>query len=303
LTVEVQNIPISNIPNPVFTSQSSAGTTDNSSDPANATVSLAPGEGGRVTLRVFGPLVTSNDPTTAVKTIAVAGGANTGQTTAAASLTIVNVEMPVAVVGTQYSSTLQSVGGVGTKIWSKTGELPAQLTFNPNGLISGPVTAAPSPYTFTVQVHDSATGLPNNQTNTDIQGLTLNVNRLSIASIIAVTTDNQPTDLKSGDTATIRVVVSNEGPASASAVMASSLVLNLSATGGGPMPSVVCSAATPATALVPGNTSQEFDYTCGQATGNGYVSFTATASGQYVNSAATVPVTTAPATSNALRVH
>jgi hypothetical protein len=298
----VQNIPISNIPNPVFTSQSTAGTPDNSSDPANATVSLAPGEGGRVTLRVFGPLVTSDDPATAAKTIAVAGGANTGQNTAPASLTILSVEMPVAVVGTQYNTTLQSVGGIGTKTWSKTGDLPAQLTFNSNGLISGPVTAAPSPYNFIAQVHDSATGLPNNQTNVDIKGLTLDVNRFSITSITATTTDNQPTVLKSADTATIRVVVSNDGPATASAVMAPSLVLNLTMSGNGPAPSVVCSAATPISALVAGNTSQEFDYTCGQATGNGFVSFTATASGQYVNSAATVPVTAAPATSNLLRV-
>ena len=305
LTVEVQNIPISNIPNPVFTTQGNAGNPDNSSDPSNATVSLSPGEGGRVTLRVFGPLVVGNNPGTPVKTIAVAGGANTGQNFAAASLAIITVALPVGVVGTPYSTTLQSVGGVGSKTWAETGSLPTQLILNQfTGTISGPVTAPPSPYVFTAQVNDSATGLPNNQTNTDMQTLELDVNKFSISSVTVANTNTQSIYLKAGDSATVRVTVSNQGPANASFVNTGPLVINPVAAGtpSGPTPSVSCAPAAPVNAFLSSNTSQEFDYTCSNVSGNGYVTFSATASGKYINTAASVSALAGAVTSNQVTV-
>src|SRR6185437_3338274 len=153
LGVQLQNIPISSIPNPAFTDAGTVGSPDNSSDPSNSTLSLGPGEGARFTLRVFG-MTTTQLPNNSIKTVAVAGAADTGQNTPAASLTIITTELPVAVVGTNYNTTLMSVGGIGATSWFSTaGAFPQQLMLtSATGNITGLVTDTPSAYPLTFKV-------------------------------------------------------------------------------------------------------------------------------------------------------
>src|SRR5262249_45822328 len=161
------------------------------------------------------------------------------------------------VVGTNYNFSLKSVGGVGTKTWSETGQLPTQVTLSSTGLLSGAVTDSPSPYAFTAQVKDSATGTSNGQPNTFFQALTLNVNRLSISGVAAANSSTNSIYLKPGDTATATVTVRNDGPATATNVIASSLTVNATAAGSpaGPTPSVTCGAPNPASASISSNSS------------------------------------------------
>src|SRR5205814_3181173 len=59
----------------------------------------------------------------------------------------------------------------------------------------------------------------------------------------------------------------------------------------GPTPDVSCAAPSPANAGIIGTDSQTFTFTCRAISGNGYVSFTANATGHYVNAAADVLAT------------
>lgn len=72
-------------------------------------------------------------------------------------LAITTTTLPNGVVGTAYSTSLASSGGVGTITWSvATGTLPAGLTLSAAGAISGtPTTAGNS--SFTAQAKDSGT--------------------------------------------------------------------------------------------------------------------------------------------------
>ncbi len=72
-------------------------------------------------------------------------------------LTITTTTLPNGVVSAAYSASLQSSGGVGTITWSVTsGTLPAGLSMNSSGAISGtPTTAIAS--SFTVAAKDSGT--------------------------------------------------------------------------------------------------------------------------------------------------
>jgi hypothetical protein len=305
LTVETQNIPISNVPNPAFTTGSV--TPDNGSDNPNVqpdpTVSVGPGEGVRVTLRVFGSIDPPQPGTSPVKTIGVAGGADTGQQTPAASLTITRTNLPVAVVGTDYqansgaSSKLTSVGGIGSTTWSFTaGSLPPNIMLNSSsGQLSGQVADNPGAFGLTFKAADSSTGF-NGQTRTpsiDLQNLTIDVNKFSITKITAGNTNIAKTIyLKSGDSATVTVTVSNQGPAIATnvvPVIQPHMVVDGTQTDRTP-PQIVCQpVANPSSANLQGNTTQDFSFSCNAGGGNGEVTFTATATGQYVNSAATVP--------------
>lgn len=313
LMVQAQNIPISNIPDPAFTTGGFT-TPDNGSDSAtaqpDATISLGPGEGARVTLRVFGPVDSpqAGTGTTPVKTVGISGGADTGQNTAATSLTITTTSLPVAVVGTDYEtnsgvlpSRLMAVGGIGATSWSTSlGTLPAGVMLtSSSGQLSGTVADSPGAFDVTFRVDDSLTPT----SNFDLEKLTIDVNKFSISSV-SVANTNGSLFLKAGDVATVRATVSNEGPATATNVQAAALVVNASAAGtpSGPTPLVNCQPAQPAVATLIGNSSQEFDYTCTAISGNGFVTFSAGATAVYANSAATVPATAAAVTSNAITV-
>jgi len=168
-----------------------------------------------------------------VKTVGVAGGADTGQTTPATSLTITTTNLPVAVVNTDYPmnsggncagipsscpTRLTSVGGVSATSWSTaSGMLPASIMLSSTGQLSGVVTAAPGAYPLTFRVDDSHTPT----TNFDFQNLTIDVNKFSITKITAGNTNISKTIyLKSGDSANVTVTVSNQGPADATSVAA-----------------------------------------------------------------------------------
>ena len=75
-----------------------------------------------------------------------------------ARLTITTTTMTAGVEGTAYTFTLQSSGGTGGKTWSlPSGGLPAGLSLNPNGQVTGTPTTVGT-FAFTVQVQDS--GVP-----------------------------------------------------------------------------------------------------------------------------------------------
>ena len=84
-------------------------------------------------------------------------------------------------VGTIYSQTLAASGGTAPYTWTvSAGSLPAGLTLNTNGVISGtPTTSNAS--SFTVKVTDSASA-------TATQSLTMTVNNAAINTAISVTT-------------------------------------------------------------------------------------------------------------------
>jgi hypothetical protein len=72
-------------------------------------------------------------------------------------LSITTTTLPNGVMGTAYSVSLQSTGGVGTITWSvSSGSLPAGLSLSGAGVISGTPTAAGSA-SFTVLAKDSGT--------------------------------------------------------------------------------------------------------------------------------------------------
>jgi len=296
LAVETQNVPISSIPGPSFAGSSNAGTPDASPDPTNATVSLGPGEGGRVTLRVFGLSTTSTTPP--VKPVGVSSGANTGQTQPSASLTLTTLELPVAVVGNPYRAALQSVGGVGAaRKWSfLTGVLPAGLTLDPStGQITGVTMASAGAYNLTAQVQDSPPSPT--EPHADQQAMTLGVNQLSITTVTAANSTTGTSWLKGSQSATVTVVVSNQGPASATTVTPS-----LTVNGSGV--NLTCGPAAPQSADIAGGGTQTFTYTCGPPdnTSNGSVTFSVQAAGTYVNSAGSSPAATVVVVSNPIVV-
>jgi hypothetical protein len=298
LAVETQNSPIASVPNPSFANASNAGTPDTSSDPTNATVSLGPGEGGRVTLRVFGVTVPPTSPAP-VKPIGVSSGANTGQSAPATSLTLTTTELPTAVVGAAYSATLQSVGGTGaSRLWTLlTGVLPSNLNLNSaSGQITGPVTASTGAYGFIAQVQDSppAPTAP----HLDNTALTLQVSQLRITSVTAVNSTTGTTWLRAGQSATVTVTIQNLGNVTATSVNASAL--SVSSTG----PTITCGPASPAGATILGGAHQAFTYACGLVGSgpDGSITFGGQASGLYVNSSAAVAASTGVVTSNAIVV-
>ena len=172
LTVQQNYITVANIPDPAF----STGAADGSpSNPASSTLSLSPGEGNRVTLRVVAPPV--QQTVSSFLTQANAFTPNTGQNTPPGSLAITTSALPVAVVGQHYTNTaFASVGGFGATAWTIPADpanpvavipapppnstqplLVAPLTLNVSGQIStGVVTAQPGTYPVSVQVQDSA---------------------------------------------------------------------------------------------------------------------------------------------------
>ncbi|MEK7404381.1 MAG: hypothetical protein AAB225_04675, partial [Acidobacteriota bacterium] len=296
LKVETQNVAVANILNPAFATPLNVSNPDISNpDITNATVSLSPGEGTRVTLRVFGttlPPRSASPP--GAKPVGLSNGANTGESQPAGSLTIISVALPVAVAGKPYEVDLRSIGGKGlTRTWTRlSGSLPPGspgLTLDSaTGRIWGTPTE-PGPYDFKVQVQDSPT--PPTLPQIDKQDLTIEVNRLSITSVSAFQSGIPgDTILKEGESVTVNVTVENAGPATATEVTPALTVISTGVSG--------CTGTSLAAATIAGGNSQVFTYTCGPVSGEGTLTFTATASGKYVNSAATVTETAGPVLSN-----
>jgi hypothetical protein len=81
-------------------------------------------------------------------------------------VTVSTLAPPLAVVGIPYVMPLTASGGTGTRTWTvDSGNLPAGLTLQPDGTITG--TPTTPDYTLTtVRVTDSAAGTPNTTTAT-----------------------------------------------------------------------------------------------------------------------------------------
>jgi hypothetical protein len=317
LNVQQESIVVANITDPAF-STSTVGT-GSASDPTNATLTLSPGEGNRVTLRVIAPKV--DQTVSSFKTHACSFTPDTGQSTVACSLVIATSALPVAVVGQAYNTMLSSNGGSGATFWSVTPDptnpvavippptapepLPVTpLTLSPSGMITsgtnGVVTASPGTYTINMQVQDSAA-----PPSLDPQQVPLLVNQFTISNLnVAINNEVGSTAyMKAGDAATVAVTISNQGPATATSV-APTLTVNPVAGGtpSGPTPVVNCTGPLGSN-VIPGGTTGVFTFTCTATalSGNGYVTFTAKATGQYVNNpAATVLAIAAPVSQPAL---
>ena len=272
-------------------------------------LALSPGEGNRVTLRVVAPPVSQT--VQSFKTVATSFSPDTGKTSPASSLTITTGALPVAIVGQSYTSTaVLSLGGFGVPAWSVPADstnpvavtlpispeaLPVSpLTLSQTGQISsGVISASPGSYIVNLQVQDAAV-----PPSLDVQQILLDVNSFTISNVnVAIANEVGSTSyMRAGDTATVSVSVTSMGPANASNVTAA-LAVNVVAGGtqGGAGPVVTCGAPTPPSASITGTGTQVFNFTCTANSGNGYVTFTANATGQYANSpAATVTATATP---------
>jgi hypothetical protein len=131
-------------------------------DPNAATMWLAPGEFGRITIRLIDPFHKglTLDGTVYFTPVVIAHSVNTADAngenqTPSISLTITTTSLPDGSVGDPYSTQLQAIGGIGTRTWTATG-LPAGLSVSPGGLISGTPTT-PGTSAVKVTVTDSAT--------------------------------------------------------------------------------------------------------------------------------------------------
>jgi hypothetical protein len=300
LTVQQQYITVANVPDPAFSTGSVGG--NSASDPTTSTLSLSPGEGNRVTLRVVAPPV--NQTVSSFKTVATSFNADKGQNTAAGSLTVATTALPVAVVGQNYTATtLMFIGGFGSTAWSVPPDptnpvaatlpilpepLPVTpLTLNQSGQIStNVVTAAPGAYIVSMQVQDSAP-----TPSLDVQQVELDVNQFTISNVnVAINNEVGSTAyMRAGDAARVSVSISSQGPATATNIVPT-VTFNALAGGtpSGGTPVVTCGAPTPASASLIGSGTQMFNFTCTAVSGNGYVTFTANATGHYVNAAANV---------------
>jgi hypothetical protein len=213
-------------------------------------------------------------------------------------LTLTTLELPVAVVGNPYRASLQSVGGVGpTRNWSfLTGVLPAGLTLDPStGQIIGVTMTSAGAYNLTAQVQDSPPSPT--EPHADQQAMTLGVNQLSITTVTAANLTTGTSWLTGSQSATVTVVVLNQGPASATTVTPS-----LTVNGSGV--NLTCGPAAPQSADIAGGGTQTFTYTCGPPdnTSNGSVTFSVQAAGTYVNSAGSSPAATVVVVSNPIVV-
>jgi Putative Ig domain len=161
LLQQIQNIVVTNIPNPVFTPAGSLGDPD-LPDPAvtNATLALEPGEFGQLVIRanVSDPNVLQNILSSALTPVVVAHAANTGVAIPSTTLAILSATLPDGITSNTYSGRVNIFGGFGALTASiSSGSLPSGLSIDPHtGLISGTPTI-PGDYTFTVQVKDSFT--------------------------------------------------------------------------------------------------------------------------------------------------
>ena len=161
LLQQIQNVVVTNVPNPVFTPAGSLGDPD-LPDPAvtNATLALEPGESGQLVIRanVSDPVVMQNILANAFTPVVVAHPANTGFATPPATLTILSSALPDGITSNVYSGPVNIFGGFGALAASiSSGSLPAGLSIDPTtGVISGTPTV-PGDYAFTVQVKDSFT--------------------------------------------------------------------------------------------------------------------------------------------------
>jgi len=271
LTVQAQNIAISNIPNPTFTPQNQIAVPDVRSDAENATLTLGPGEAGRMTLRVFGPV--SEDQIAGLRAAAVAFGANTNLDHTGVSLTIQTTALPPVFVGVPYTAQLQAVGGTGALSWSVfDGTLPGGLTLNPlTGVISG--TPSGSPGTTLVLFRVLDTPLPNGVQQADWKKLSFDSQQFTVSNVTVQKLNTGLAFARNGDSIQANVIVSNLGTLTAGNVIPSISV--------SPAGAVTCDAPVPPTFDILGGNTQLFTFQCKIGTASGPISFSASATGTF----------------------
>jgi hypothetical protein len=169
-----QNVLVANITNPVFFSPTSPNLSDpdiTNPDPSSPTITLAPGEVGRVTLRIQAPTKAQavQFATNGVQPVVISQAVSTGAAAVAATLIITTFALPAAQIGMTYNAQIQTLGGTGAITFSlASGTLPPGLGLNPStGAISGVPTANGS-FNFTIRAVDSG-----NPQQTATQALTL----------------------------------------------------------------------------------------------------------------------------------
>ncbi|MBI3653975.1 MAG: DUF4214 domain-containing protein [Acidobacteria bacterium] len=120
-------------------------------------------------------------------------------------LAITTTSLAGGTVGTAYSQTLAATGGTSPYTWSlAAGTLPAGLTLNANGTLSGtPTTAASS--TFTMQVRDNAQITAQRQFTVQINAGTPSLNDATFVSQTVLST------MTAGQTYSVTVVMRNSG--------------------------------------------------------------------------------------------
>jgi len=97
-----------------------------------------------------------------------------------APLTVTTTALPGATLGSPYSATLSASGGTGGYAWSvSAGALPAGLTLDPSGTISGTPTAAGSS-NFTAKVTDSSNTTASKTLSISVTAPTLNITTSSL---------------------------------------------------------------------------------------------------------------------------
>src|SRR6185312_9077338 len=161
LTLQVQNVVLASIPDPVFEPATQLADPElANSSTKNATFALGPGETGVVTLRGNVTSATAmQNIVNAVTPVIVSHASNTGTNVPPATLAITttNSTLPSGAVGSAYSTTLTSFGGITPTSWTITsGSLPAGLTLDSSsGTISGTPTQAGTS-NFVVTLTDSS---------------------------------------------------------------------------------------------------------------------------------------------------
>lgn len=98
--------------------------------------------------------------------------------------TITTNSLPGGTVGLPYSQTLEATGGMGTLVWNRSsGSLPANLTLNPAGIISGTPTNTGTS-NFTVRVTDAVSQSDTQQLSLTVSAaLTITTNSLDNARV------------------------------------------------------------------------------------------------------------------------
>ncbi len=157
LQVQGQNVIASSVPNPTVLTNASdliPGPTDvTNSAIQNVTIALAPGEIGKVTLRIAG--VSASVANQILATTKAAAGNQSSPL----ALIITSLSLPDGTVGSSYSQTLQASGGTGTRTWSLISDptmtgLPPGFSLSPAGVLTGTPSAVGT-FAFRVSVMDT----------------------------------------------------------------------------------------------------------------------------------------------------
>ena len=165
LTVQQNNVLVTNITTPAFITDPNAPRIDNPRID-NATVALAPGETANITLRVFDLNKNDNITFDPLNTVAPATAPQAVNTDAAAAgvtqppvvigLSISPAVVPDAVLGQPYQQPLQATFSLSGNWSVVAGTLPPGLQLNGNtGVITGTATT-PGTYQFSVRFTDGA---------------------------------------------------------------------------------------------------------------------------------------------------